>query len=116
VSYHASVRRARRERGLKVVGYLVTWDVNSRVAGQAARVRRFVFGERSTKNGKTYVYEGFLRQQGVRYVGQSVLFVPRSRLMEIARFLMSVGVEFVVTQATLGRIVRLRVPAGGSSG
>ncbi len=88
-------------------GFVVTWDVNSRDRAQCARVRRFVYGDRSNKNGKIYEYAGFVSRSGVRYLGQSVLFVTQEHLKTLCNFLRSSGVDFVLTEAALGRIVRI---------
>ena len=45
--------------------------------------------------------------EGVRYLGQSVLFVNREQLRPLSRFLKANGVGFVVTEARLGGIVRV---------
>jgi len=83
----------------------VTWDVDSSNKAQCARVRRFVFGETSKKNGKEYRYAGFLEGEGVRYIGQSVLFVTPSRLETLRDFLAANAVNHVVTQGSLGAVV-----------
>jgi hypothetical protein len=100
-----SVRRARRQKSRTVVGYVVTWDVDSADVSQCTRVRRFVFGQSVSVNGKEYRYPGFVELDGVRYLGQSVLFVARGRLEALRAFLRSNGVDHVVSEATLGPIL-----------
>jgi len=85
-----------------MTGYIVTWDVDSRNAAQGAKVRRFIFGHSKDSDGKRYRYPGFVEQDGVRYVGQSVLFVTSTRLPTLREFLRSNGVDHVVTIASLG--------------
>ena len=103
--HRRSVRRARRQRDRFLVGYIVTWDVDSANLLQCTRVRRFVFGHTVSANGKTYRYPGFVELEGVRYLGQSVLFVARDRLEAVRGFLRANGVEHVVSNATLGSIL-----------
>ena len=83
----------------------MTWDVNSRDPAQCARLRRFVFGDSSVHGGKKYEYRGFVEQDGVTYLGQSVLFVTRERLQALQSFLQSNGIGHHVTEARLGSIV-----------
>ncbi|MEK6851398.1 MAG: hypothetical protein AABY30_02545, partial [Candidatus Thermoplasmatota archaeon] len=80
----------------------MTWDVDSRDRAMCARVRRFVFGTTFSKGGRTYRYPGFVEREGVRYLGQSVLFVTPDRFRELASFLHRTGVPHVVTGAALG--------------
>lgn len=100
-----SVRRARRQRDRSLVGYIVTWDVDSGDLLECTRVRRFVFGHTVSANGKTYRYPGFVELDGVRYLGQSVVFAARYRLDAIRGFLRANRVEYVVSNATLGSIL-----------
>jgi len=88
-----------------MAGYIITWDVDSRDFRQCTRVRRFVFGHAVSVDGKTYRYPGFVELEGVRYLGQSVLFVRSDRLDTIRAFLRANGVEHVVTDAALGSIL-----------
>lgn len=83
----------------------MTWDVDSGNLRQCTRVRRFVFGHTVSVNGKTYRYPGFVELDGVRYLGQSVLFVDRTRLESIQGFLRANRVEHVVSTAILGSIL-----------
>jgi len=96
-----SVRRARRQVPGRFEGFIVTWDADSRDPAQCARLRRFVFGHTSRKGGKPYRYPGFVERDGVRYLGQSVLFVVTARFPEINAFLRGLGVDLVVTRASL---------------
>ena len=69
------------------------------------RVWRFVFGTAVSKGGRVYRYPGFVERDGVRYLGQSVLFVTGVRFRELAEFLHRTSVPHVVTVASLGAIV-----------
>ena len=100
-----SVRRARRETNRALAGFIVTWDVDSGNPLQCTRVRRFIFGHTVSTNGKTYRYSGFVEHDGVRYLGQSVLFVDRERLDPLREFLRANGVEHVISEAAMGRIL-----------
>ena len=51
---------------------------------------------------KTYRYPGFVELDGVRYLGQSVLFVDKEQLDRLRGFLRSNAVEHVVSEATMG--------------
>ena len=103
----ASVRRARNQRSQRLAGFIVTWDVYSRDRAQCGRLRRFVYGDKTSGNGKAYEYRGLVHQEGVRYLGQSVLFVSRDRLAALCSFLKANGIAPVVTEAILGRIIRV---------
>src|SRR6266571_3208832 len=96
-----SIRRARRQRPGSMTGFIVTWDVNSRDAAACGRVRRFGFGYELRNGAKTYTYPGFVQREGVRYLGQSAVFVDRVRLDELRAFLRNEGVPSVVTPAAL---------------
>lgn len=98
----ASVRRARRQRTESMVGFVVTWDVHSRDHASCSRLRRLIFGYSLRNDGRSYRYPGFVEKEGVRYLGQSVLFVARTRLDELRAFLRSHGVPHAITEATLG--------------
>ncbi len=100
-----SVRRARRAESRTLAGYIVTWDVDSGNLLQCTRVRRFIFGQTVRTKGKAYRYPGFVELDGVRYLGQSVLFVNREHLDGLQGFLRANGVEHVVSEATMGRIL-----------
>jgi hypothetical protein len=82
-------------------GFIVTWDVISRDRSLCGRVRRFVFGYELSRGEKTYRYPGLIHRDGVRYLGQSVVFVSHARLPELRTFLRRQGVPFVVTAAGL---------------
>ena len=96
------MRRARRQGGAALAGYIVTWDADSRDQAQCGRLRRFVFGYVSRKNGRPYRYSGFVEREGVRYLGQSVLFLTPSRLSELRGFLQGLGVDHHVVPASVG--------------
>jgi hypothetical protein len=100
-----SIRRVRRQRRQHMQGFIVTWDVDSSDAASCARVRRFVFGYDLRKNGRAYHYPGVVESGGVRYLGQSVLFVTADVLAVLRRFLVTNGIEHAVMDARIGRIV-----------
>ena len=90
----ALVRRGLgRTRGL---GFLVTWDVDSKDRSRADRLFVFIWGKTVRKGDRLYVYEGFVRKEGVRYIGQSVLFVHPHRLAELVNFLEKCGVDHAI--------------------
>ena len=84
---------------------MVTWDVDSRDSSLCARVRRFVYGYEIRNDGRTYRYPGFVEEDGVRYVGQSTLFVTRERLAILRQFLHAAGVGHVVMKGSVESIV-----------
>ena len=94
------VRRSRFRR--RESGFIVTWDVNSADRPVAHRVRYFVFGTTVSCGGRVYHYSGFVEKDGVRYLGQSVIFVRPSLLREIDAFLVRNGVDHEATPAILG--------------
>ncbi|MBI4416283.1 MAG: hypothetical protein HY557_04800 [Euryarchaeota archaeon] len=96
------MRRARRQKNEPMTGYIVTWDVDSRDRTQCVRLRRFVYGYTGTWHRRSYRYPGFVEREGVRYLGQSVLFVTAVRLEELRKFLRSNGVAYVIVQAWIG--------------
>ena len=73
--------------------FWITWDIDSRNQQVVSRMQYFLFGRRYLKNGKAYEYEGFVWKDGVRYAGQSALFVVPKRLSEVVRFLESNGID-----------------------
>ena len=85
-----------------LTGYIVTWDTDSRNGGQCARLRRFVFGQTLRRDGKVYRYRGFVEVAGVRYLGQSILFVTVAELPRLRRALQELAVDHVITAASLG--------------
>src|SRR5436309_14850771 len=100
-----AVKRERKQRPSSGDGFIVTWDVDSGDAAQCARVRRFIFGYALNGGEKRYHYPGFVTREGVRYLGQSVLFVPGRMLAHLREFLRSQRVEHVVTTAWLGSVL-----------
>lgn len=94
------VRKGRR--GGREAGFLITWDIDSADRSAVDRVRRFVFGYRVRVNGTMYRYAGFVFRAGVRYMGQSSLFVRASLRDEISAFLQSLGVDHETIPATVG--------------
>ncbi len=103
--HSASVRRVRRQKSSGFEGYIVTWDVDSADAALCARLRRFVFGYNSMKAGRTYRYPGFLDRPGVRYLGQSVVFVPAEALGPLRSYLLSEGIDHVAMLGAVGAIL-----------
>ncbi|TLZ74792.1 MAG: hypothetical protein E6K14_02570 [Methanobacteriota archaeon] len=96
----ARVRRAKKRS--RESGFVVSWDVDSKDRATTARVYRFVYGDVTTPNGKTYRYPGFVERRGVRYLGQSVLFVTPHLLAEIDGFLSSNGIDHEMIPVTIG--------------
>jgi len=86
--------RVRTDMGrVRGAGFLVTWDVDSHDRSSADRITAFLWGKRVRSGGREYVYEGFIGREGVRYLGQSVLFVLPHRLREPRAFLTKCGVQ-----------------------
>jgi len=52
--------------------------------------------------GRDHRYPGFAEQYGVRYLGQSTLFVAKKRIEELREFLLATGVNHTVTEAWIG--------------
>lgn len=90
------------KRWTRESGFIVTWDVDSKDRATTARVYRFVYGDVTSPNGKTYEYDGFVDRDGVRYLGQSVLFVRPPLVREIDGYLSSHGVDHEMAPATVG--------------
>jgi hypothetical protein len=78
--------RKGKARG-REAGFVITWDVNSSDRVAVSRLRRFIFGDVTRAKGIEYRYPGFVEKDGVRYLGQSVLFVRPSAVSEIVEFL-----------------------------
>lgn len=98
----SSMRRVRKGKtSVRESGFIVTWDVDSVDYITASRLRRFVFGDSSLHGGKVYRYPGFIERKGVRYLGQSVLFVRPSLLREIEEALERLGIDHESTRATI---------------
>src|SRR2546426_5405897 len=83
----ASIRRARKQRPTHLSGFIVTWDVDSRDKSLCGRLHRFIFGYVLNKNEREYRYPGFVERPGVRYLGQSVVFVVPGVLSDLRQFL-----------------------------
>ncbi len=77
-------------------GFVVTWDVDSRDRSAANRLWAFLFGRTVQVGGREYSYEGFVWKDGVRYMGQSVVFVLPHRLNQLVGFLASTGIDHEV--------------------
>jgi len=98
----ASVQRARRQKPAHLSGFILTWDVDSADGSLCAKVRRFMYGYATMANGRQYRHRGFVEQDGVRYLGQSVLFVTSERLADVRSFLHASGVAHAVFTASIG--------------
>ncbi len=83
-------------------GFVVTWDLDSRDKAAAMPLYHFVFGRADIKDGRVYRQDGFAASEGVRYLGQSVLFVPPGRLGDLVAFLARHGIDHEVIPARLG--------------
>ena len=81
-------------------GFVVTWDVDSRDRTTADRLYVFVWGKKVRRGGKVYEYRGFVHEDGVRYVGQSTLFVRPDRLSRLINFLEQAGVDHAIDQVS----------------
>lgn len=101
----ASVRRARKQKPTHLSGFIVTWDVDSRDKSVCGRLHRFIFGYTLEKNGRDYRYAGFIERPGVRYLGQSVLFVIPDLLPILRQFLETNRIEHVTMSASLGATI-----------
>ncbi len=77
-------------------GFVVTWDVDSRDRSAANRLWAFLFGRTVGVAGREYRYPSHVWRTGVRYLGQSVVFVLPHRLNELVQFLASVGIDHEV--------------------
>ena len=93
------VRRGRSK--VRGTGFIVTWDVDSRDRTTANRLWSFVYGRRVVSKGKAYAYPGFVWKEGVRYLGQSTIFVLPSLLPEIRAFLTRNGIPHEIDPAVL---------------
>ena len=85
-----------------MAGYIVTWDVDSRDSASCAKLRRFVYGYELHNNERVYQYPGFVEREGVRYLGQSVLFVIPDQLSVLRDFLRMNGIDHAVRTASVG--------------
>lgn len=94
------VRKGKARR--RESGFIVTWDVNSADREAAHRLQRFVYGDMARSDGRVYRYPGFIEEDGVRYLGQSVVFVRPSLVGLLVDFLSRSGIEHEVTAATVG--------------
>ena len=97
------MRRGRKGKHRpRETGYIVTWDVDSTNRALCAKLQRFIFRDVTKSEGRTYRYPGFVEKEGVRYLGQSVLFLRPTLLEELTFFLARHGVDQEVTAAALG--------------
>jgi hypothetical protein len=86
---------------LRGFAFVVTWDIDSRDQRAVSRTQYFIFGRSYRKKWKEYTYPGFVWSEGVRYIGQSALFVAPHRLAEIVRFLARNGVDHDIEAITI---------------
>ena len=100
-----SLRRALKQRQAPMDGFIVTWDVDSANTVVCGKIRRYVFGYTSRKRGKVYRYPGLVERDGVRYLGQSVLFVSQPTLTLLVEYLRRQGIGHMVIEASVGPIV-----------
>ncbi len=77
-------------------GFVVTWDVDSKDRSATYRMWSFLFGRKLKVDGREYTYEGFVWKDGVRCLGQSVVFVLPHRLPEILDVLGSCRIDHEV--------------------
>src|SRR2546427_13105249 len=101
----ASIRRARKQRPTRLSGFIVTWDVDSRDKSLCGCLHRFIFGYVLNKNEREYRYPGFVERPGVRYLGQSVVFVVHGVLSELRQFLNANWIDHVTMSASLGATI-----------
>ena len=92
------VRKGKRK--VRGTGYHVTWDVDSRDKVATNRLKYFIFGKTIRTDGRERSYPGFVWKEGVRYLGQSAVFVLSHRLPEIRRFLELNGIDYDVDVVT----------------
>ena len=88
-----------------MAGYIVTWDVDSRDSASCAKLRRFVYGYELHNNERVYQYPGFVEREGVRCLGQSVLFVIPDQLSVLRDFLRMNGIDHAVRTASVGPVM-----------
>ena len=80
-------------------GFTVTWDVDSQDRSATNRLQAFLYGRRVQNNGREYVYRGFVWNDGVRYLGQSTLFVLPHRLSELTSVLAANGIDHEISES-----------------
>ena len=80
-------------------GFVVTWDVNGQDHATANRLWAFLFTRTVRVDDREYRYDGSLWKDGVRYIGQSVVFVLSHRLTELVGFLASNGIDHEIDAA-----------------
>ncbi|TLZ41773.1 MAG: hypothetical protein E6K19_08605 [Methanobacteriota archaeon] len=98
-----TMRRVRKGKQRRPeTGWIVTWDVDSTDRAACNRLYRFMYGDTTQYDGRTYRYPGFLEKDGVRYLGQSVVFVIPQLRPEIEEALFRFGVDHEATPARLG--------------
>ena len=77
--------------------WILSYDVDGRDRATATRVCKLIFGRKNTttREGRPADYEqaGFIHRQGVVWVGQSVLILPRSDAFELRGRLEGMGVS-----------------------
>lgn len=83
-------------------GFLVTWDLDSRDKAATMKLYHFIFGREDIKGGRVCRQDGFVSREGVRYLGQSVLFVRPDRLGEVVSFLAVQHIDHEIIPAAVG--------------
>jgi len=96
-------------------GFIVTWDVDSRNKSLCGRLHRFIFGYILNKNEREYRYPGFIERPGVRYLGQSVVFVIPDLLSDLRQFLEANRIDHVTMTASLGATIFASNPSRRTS-
>jgi len=85
--------------------WMLTYDVRGSDRSTAVRVCHLVFGRKNstTREGRPWTYdqEGFIHRQGVVWVGQSVLILPRGDAHELRRDLERMGVLVGLARLTI---------------
>lgn len=98
-----TMRRVRKGKQRRPeAGSSVTWDLNSGEGAACNRRFRFLRGDTTLHDGRTYRYPGFIEKEGVRYMGKSVVFVAPRLCPEIEEALDRLGVDHEATPARLG--------------
>ena len=106
------VRKAKHK--VRGSGFVVTWDVDSDNHATANRLWAFLFGRTVRIRDREYRYEGFVWRDGVRYMGQSIVFVLTHRLAELAGFLASHGIDHEIDANVFPEHDRYSAASGAS--
>ncbi len=90
------------KKKVRGIGFLVTWDVDSRDRCAANRLQYFIFGRRERRGSGDRERPGFVWKEGVRYIAQPAVFVLPPRLPEIEKTLAQNGIDYDIEDASLG--------------